>query len=344
MKQHLSEIKWQSAVFGLYGGMGLFQAYFEHPSTGISIKDFLGVLNVTLLECILVNIVGNVLIVKYPLSKKPWSFALSIIVLFLSYLTYRYCTAYPDYVDVLKSYNGKQDRRSFSFFFFITTITFCIGCLVGFGLHAIKNSVQVERKARILEQQIGEARLLTLKYQINPHFLFNTLSYMYSEAKDCSDNLGKSILVLSDMMRYSLNKNDDLGLAPLEKEIIYIDNFIEIHRLRFENDFNVNFSIEGVIGNSKIAPLLLINFIENAFKHGIVTEPSKSLTIKLKINKNQLQFFIQNYKKISIKDQTSGIGLENTINRLDLLYPEKYTLEISDKPEIFTVDLNLILT
>ncbi len=343
MKKNEVEIRWQTTIFGVYFILGIIQTYSEHPDRGISLPEFVGVVNVVLSECLLVNLLGNWLMLKYPFSKHPRQYIIYFFLLFVAFLIYRYLTAYPNHVDILKTYNEKNDKTSLVFFSFISTINFVISFLVALGLYSVKKSIKMEKRARMLENEVNIAKLTSLKYQVNPHFLYNTLSYMYAQARPVSDNLAKSILILSDMMRYSLNKTEEKGVILIEKEIQYIENFIEIHRLRFGNDFYVNFEIEGIIIGKKIVPLLLITFIENAIKHGKINEAKYPVLIKISIEKTHLMLFVDNYKQQGRKDETSGIGLENTKKRLQLLYPNQHTLEIINKTDTFTATLKINL-
>ncbi|MDZ7935750.1 MAG: histidine kinase [Emticicia sp.] len=341
MKKHQVEIKWQGTIFGVYFILGIIQTYSENPASGISFGEFIGIINVVLSECLLVNLLANWLMLKYPFSEQPRQYLLYFSLLFVGFLIYRYLTTFPSYVDILKTYERKNDKPSVIFFSFISCINFTISFLVALGLFSVKKSIRMEKRARRLESEVNTAKLATLKYQVNPHFLYNTLSYMYAQARPVSDNLAKSILILSDMMRYSLNKTEENGVILIEKEIHYIENFIEIHRLRFGDDFYVNFEIEGIINGKRIVPLLLITFIENAIKHGKINEEKYPVLIKISIEKKTLTLFVENYKQHGKKDETSGIGLENTKKRLNLLYPNQHTLEIINKTDTFTVTLKI---
>jgi two-component system, LytTR family, sensor kinase len=343
MKKHQVEIKWQIIVYSIYAIIGLIQAYSEHPAEGISFSEFFGVINVVLTQCILVNAIGNWLMIKHPLSVNPSKYYSYLLLIFGTYLAYRYVTAFPAYIDITNSYEGRQDKNTLFFFFFISTINGVISFLVAFGLYSIKKSYRIERRARLLEQEVNEARLTILKHQFNPHFLYNTLSYMYGQARPVSDNLAKSILILSEMMRYSLDKIGDKGLVLIEKEVKYIENFLEIYSLRFDKNFFIAFEIEGILGQKKIVPLLLITFVENALKHGVINNPRFPITIKILINNNELSLFVENQKQKGTKDISSGIGLENTKNRLKLTYPNKHVLAIMETEKTFTVSLKLTI-
>jgi two-component system, LytTR family, sensor kinase len=144
------------------------------------------------------------------------------------------------------------------------------------------------------------------------------------------------------MMRYSLNSTDKNGLTLVEKEIEYIQNFIEILSLRFGDEFNVKFEIEGVLTNKKMVPLLLITFVENAFKHGKINDAQKPITIKINITEVFLTLYIENQKQRGTKDETSGIGLENTRKRLEMVYPKRHELQILDDANYFIVNLKIL--
>lgn len=334
IRQNKSEIIWQTVLFSLYGLLGLVQTYAE---LGFSFYTVSGVLIVTVIECLLINLNANWLSVSYPVHKHPVQYTVGLFSLLMGYLIIRYFTAYPDFVDVLNTYHGEQRPPSVLFFVFLQMINFAVTILVSWAIRLYKNNVLSERKARQLESEVNEARLAMLKHQINPHFLYNTLSYMYSQARPLSDNLSKSILILADMMRYSLDKTSDNQNASIAKEVDYIENYIQIYRLRFGSAFFVNFQIEGVIDQRKIVPLILITFVENAFKHGKLNDSNQPIAIKLTVNKRSLIFWVKNYKQPGIKDSTSGIGLENTRNRLQLAYPQQHTLTITNETSFFEV-------
>lgn len=341
MKKHQTEIRWQLTIFGIYILLGLIQSYSEHPEKGIFIHEVIGVVAVVLSNAFLVNFLGNWVMLKHPFSKQPGPFLFWLFATLILFMFYRYLTAYPDHVDILKSYNGNQDKNSLVFFFFISTINFVMCFLVAIGLYSIKKSIRIEKRAIVLQQKVNEAQLQTLKYQINPHFLYNTLSYMYAQARPVSENLSKSILILSDLMRYSLDKTENSNFVPLEHEIRYIENFIEIHQLRFENNFFVNFEIEGVLGNKSIAPMVLITFVENAIKHGKLNDKNHPINILLRVESQKLSFSVENAIQPGKKDHTSGIGLENTRRRLKLLYHKKHHLTVDQKDDTFVVNLQI---
>ena len=199
-----------------------------------------------------------------------------------------------------------------------------------------------ERIQRDLENQRLSAELAFLKSQINPHFLFNSLNSIYSLAYQKSDTTPEAILKLSEIMRYMLYESND-NKVDLEKELQYLQNYIDLQKIRFGNKAFVDFKITGEVGNQQIVPLLLIAFIENAFKHGVANDPSMPICLRINLDGKHLHFYMENKKHALNKDNEGGIGLNNVKRRLDLLYPGKYTLTIQDEPNIYTCELSLVL-
>jgi LytS/YehU family sensor histidine kinase len=198
-----------------------------------------------------------------------------------------------------------------------------------------------------IEQQKLEAELKTLKGQLNPHFLFNSLNNIYSLALIKSDKVPELILKLSDLMRHIIYESKE-NYIPLEKELEFVNNFIELQRIRTSDKTKIKYDITGIIPSAKIAPLLFEPFIDNAFKHGLPgTDNSDFInitfnfedreTLVFKLENNYEEMFVQ--KKIN-----SGIGLKNVRQRLKLLYqPNEYKLDIHKKDHIYRVILELKL-
>jgi two-component system, LytTR family, sensor kinase len=195
---------------------------------------------------------------------------------------------------------------------------------------------------RDLENQRLTAELAFLKSQINPHFLFNSLNSIYSLAYQKSDTAPEAILKLSEIMRYMLYESND-NKVDLAKELQYLQNYIDLQKIRFGNKAFVEFKITGEVGNQKIVPLLLIAFIENAFKHGVANDPSVPIRLLINLDGANLHFYTENKKHMNNRDIEGGIGLQNVRRRLELLYPGKYKLDIQDKPETYICELSLVL-
>lgn len=193
-----------------------------------------------------------------------------------------------------------------------------------------------------LEKEKSQSELDLLKQQLNPHFFFNTLNNLYALSLQKSEKTSESILQLSELMRYTIYKGQEKSVS-LGQELKYLEDYIQLQQIRLKNPLNLKF--EKNINNPKleIAPLLLIVFIENAFKHGIETaENSAFLNISLVCNEKELYFSCEN----SFDEENTnipGIGIANLKKRLDLLYPNKYSLKLSSENHIFKAELKLKL-
>jgi sensor histidine kinase YesM len=195
----------------------------------------------------------------------------------------------------------------------------------------------------IVESQRTTAELIYLRKQTNPHFLFNSLNSIYSLAHKKSDLVPEAIVTLSELMRYMLYETDNKTVL-LEKEINYIQNYIELQKLRLNNIENIIVNIHGEPKNKYIEPLLLISFIENAFKYGTDYKGNTRVKIKIQIEGNVLDFWVENRIEKNVTDpENSGIGISNIKNRLKLLYPDSHTLTIEEKDQNYSVHLNLKL-
>ena len=199
-----------------------------------------------------------------------------------------------------------------------------------------------ERIQRDLENQRLSAELSFLKSQINPHFLFNSLNSIYSLAYQRSATTPEAILKLSEIMRYMLYECND-NKVDLSKELQYLQNYIDLQKIRFSNKAYIDYKFEGVIQNQQIVPLLLIAFIENAFKHGVANDPLTPIRLLIDVDDEHLHFYIQNKKHNNNRDPAGGIGLNNVNRRLNLLYPNKFNLDIRDETDTYTVELSLVL-
>jgi two-component sensor histidine kinase len=204
--------------------------------------------------------------------------------------------------------------------------------------------LRVSNQWKKLEKEKIDAELSYLKAQINPHFLFNTLNSIYSLAIVQSDNVASSIVKLSNMMRYILSESSSDSVS-LEKEIDYIRSYIELQQIRFGTFIDFNCSINGDPKNKMIAPLILIPFIENAYKHGVNAEDNSIIRIRIDIEEEMLSMYVMN-NKVHIhrsEELKSGLGVDNTQNRLKMLYPGKHHLEIKDDRKEYSVTLSIRL-
>ena len=216
--------------------------------------------------------------------------------------------------------------------------------LGGFLFLAIQGISDREQKMK-LEQQHTKTELALLRSQVNPHFLFNTLNTIHSYVTENHPDRAKSIILLSDIMRYMLYEASGDKIL-LSKEIGYIESFIKLHELRFERNCMVTFHVDGEAANIRIPPMILIPFVENAFKHGTFRKPEHPLKIQLSIGNNIIVFMVENHvdpvKAVTPEASGApGMGLDNVKRRLDLLYPANYSLVIDQTDKFYRIKLKI---
>jgi LytS/YehU family sensor histidine kinase len=198
-----------------------------------------------------------------------------------------------------------------------------------------------------MQQEKMRADIDLLRSQINPHFFFNALNNIYAiTQRNQDDEAGQAIMKLSGLMRHMIYDSNVTEIS-LARELEHIDNYLEVARLKFDKKDNVDIHVqkEGNFQNHKIAPLLLIPFVENAFKHGMGSKGEGYIHLHLSLNEDELHFSIENpvlEKQESLKKHP-GIGLGNVKKRLQLLYPGHHHLDISDLKDKFKVDLAIQL-
>lgn len=203
----------------------------------------------------------------------------------------------------------------------------------------------IKREQELITEKL-ETELNFLKAQVNPHFLFNTLNNFFSMAQSQGNIiLADSILKLSGMMRYTLY-DSNVKLIPLEKEIEYVNNFVKLTKLRYQDEeVNFRFSTPKIDGNYQIPPMVFIPFVENALKYGVAVNRKSEINLQISIHDGMLNFSCTNtnYKQLKNHSTTSGIGLANVKRRLELTYPDKHKLEIVNDEASFKVFLTIIL-
>ena len=183
--------------------------------------------------------------------------------------------------------------------------------------------------------------LAYLKAQVNPHFLFNVLNSIYALALKKSDKLVDAISKISDMMRYNIEESQK-RFVSLNQELDYLEDYINIQKLRLTTKTKITYNIKGESSNKEIEPLLLIAFIENAFKYGVSTEKESEIKINIEIIEHNLNLSIQN-DKVKKFSSTIGTGIKNTIKRLDYTYNNRYVLKINDEENYYSVQLSIKL-
>ncbi|NML23905.1 histidine kinase [Pseudoflavitalea sp. G-6-1-2] len=235
---------------------------------------------------------------------------------------------------IISQAEGSDVRAMFNIFVFF---------LFGIGYAYAKDWFVKDRRARILEKEKLQSELALLRYQLNPHFLFNTINDIYYLALIKSDTTPDALLQLSNLLRYVLNEKEEW--VGLDKELEHLQQFIQLHKFRFPDEVVLQQrNIDEQISKLQIPPLLLITFVENAFKHGEPGTEETPVSIQLDLQKGQLHYQVTNHIPVNIsKDSSSGIGITNLERRLSLLYPDAYRLAFTTENDRFTATLQLNL-
>ncbi len=225
-------------------------------------------------------------------------------------------------------------RTGFSFqllFFFAISASYRI----------ISNNLKSEQEKKEQETEKLKSELSFLRSQISPHFIFNVLNSIVSLSRRKPERVEPVVVKLSDLMRYMLYESDDAKVS-LERESQYLRAYIELQQLRFGDDIEIQFDMNNLDETQTIEPMLLIPFVENAFKHGVGMIEKPTIDIDLHTKNNQLIFEVKNKVNRQFKetkDSASGIGLNNVRRRLELLYPDNHQLTITDESDFYLINL-----
>jgi two-component system LytT family sensor kinase len=236
---------------------------------------------------------------------------------------------------------GAGERRGL---FHFPIYLFILG--ISFSYRLMTDQSKEEKKRKEQETESLKSELTFLRSQISPHFMFNVLNTLVAMARKKSDLMEPSLIQLSNIMRYVLYESNHNRIA-LGKEIAYLKNYVELQSLRFGDDLNLQLDISNDTDGFEIEPMLLIPFVENAFKHGQTNSENSQLLIRLQLDpdKSVLHFHVANEVAAAndSKDTDSGIGLRNVKRRLELLYADKYTLHTMIRENTFIADLQIEL-
>jgi two-component system, LytTR family, sensor kinase len=237
-------------------------------------------------------------------------------------------------------------RKGFFWFFNMSFVAFGFTYYDELGKEKQKALIE-EQKRLLIETQLQETQLKlkiseleNLKAQFNPHFLFNSLWYIYVLVQETGNkNATKAVELLSTMMRYSMRNRQVNELVSLEDELNYAHNFIELQRLRTPV-IKLDYQVHGDLTGITILPLVLISFVENACKHGQLNEAENPLRIHLNVeDRGKIIFFVKNKISLLGKERSSGIGLENVKNRLTTAYGNNFKLNINNSEGFYTSEL-----
>ncbi len=281
------------------------------------------------------------LLPQFQKHKNPWRYAWQFIIPFLFVVASRILLQRF----LIDGYTHRVEYF-YSVFFVVQVISITLFIVFFVGmLRFASDWFELEAKKKELANEKLIAELNFLKAQINPHFLFNTLNNLYYLAFSKSDNTTVVIDKLSKMMRYMIYDSNHPTVS-MTKEIDYITNYISLERLRLNDEVNISFTVEGSVEKMKIVPLILITFLENAFKHGLANQQGAYVKASILVEGNTCTYMVENSHVPGIDEtvEKSGIGLQNVRRRLALSYPDKYDLQIQDSENKYCVELKLTLS
>jgi hypothetical protein len=227
-------------------------------------------------------------------------------------------------------------------FFFRSAAAFFIPVITSLAIKTTQRWLKTETEIKEIDNQRLESELMNLKYQLQPHFFFNSLNSIYSLVDTSQENAKRGIHSLAKLMRYLLYETTT-SKVPLSKDIDFLQQYINVMKLRMREDVKINTSFPAEIPDWEIAPLLFIPLIENAFKHGISATKPSFIHIEMLFDKSTVILSVENtyYPKNESDQSGSGIGLENLRKRLDLQYASKYVFKQEILNEIFCTKLTL---
>lgn len=277
---------------------------------------------------------------RFLLTGRYLRYVSSVFLSILAYLVLQSLFDYYLYGFVVGPLRNSRLIETLSYNFFSTL--WYLGLMV-----ALKLSIDWYQQQRVLQKiavQQLQAEVNLLRAQVNPHFLFNSLNNLYALTLKKSDQAPEMVLKLSAMMEYMLYDSDE-ARVPLEREINYLQNYIELEKLRCGDHADVTLRINGQPNGQAIAPLLLLPLVENAFKHGVGKQAENAwLHSTLTLNPTEVEITVENNKPaVCLAGQKGGIGLSNLRKRLELLYPGLHRLHIEEQPTRFSVTLQISL-
>jgi two-component system LytT family sensor kinase len=284
----------------------------------------------------------NFFLLFYKIRQKVLAVVMFLIVVIPLSILFRYCIQEVLVYQIWGIHNYSTRMLHMQLYFMDNTYYFTYYCTFGMIFFFLQLSAYHQKMQNELLLQNRNAELSFLRSQINPHFLFNSLNNVYTLVYQSSPNALPSISKLSELLRYMLYEKAEV--ISLDKEVQYLFNYIDLQLMRYNFKVAKQINIH-IPPNSGllIAPLTLIPFVENAFKHGDLKEALQPLMIDLSVDDNQLNLRVVNKKSNFNKDETGGIGLDNVKKRLKLIYENKHRLTIEETAHLFTVNLCITL-
>lgn len=281
----------------------------------------------------------NYFLPKYLLKKRYLAYFSAVLLSIISYLTIQSLLDYYLYGYIVGPLYNSKLLTTLSYNFFSTL--WYLGLMLSLKLSIDWYSQQLIIQKITVEKLNAEVNFL--RAQVNPHFLFNVLNNLYALTLKKSELAPDVVLKLSEMMEYMLYDSNDEKVS-LEKELSYLNNYIDLERFRFSGEANITLNINNPVNGAEIAPLLLLPLVENAFKHGLSKQIENNwLTINIGLEGSTLKVQVENSKPNLTLHNKGGIGLTNLYSRLDLLYPDQYQLQTEEHKHNYIARLSINL-
>ena len=322
----------------------VFPYLFTGRNGEVSYPDYLRFLTV-LIGIIIVFYVNYLYLVKrFIFSRRMWQFVVVNLLLFtvVMIISHFLMEMIPPDKPMRPAPPGR--RHILLVFMLFDFVKYLFIAALSVALKMTSKWYKTENKRKELEKMHSEAELQNLKSQLNPHFLFNTLNNIYSLIAINSEQAQESVHVLSKLLRYILYDSSQ-PFVPVEKDIDFVHNYIELMRIRLPNHAELKTDIQVSSLGVLIAPLLFISLIENAFKHGISNNKTSFIDISIVFDNEYIKCSIRNsyFPKNEADDSGSGIGIANLCRRLDLLYPNSYNFVCERDNDTFVSELTITL-
>ena len=263
---------------------------------------------------------------------------LGLCLLFVGFAAFRILMFYYVLPGIDPEFKFNQDYPYVNFVK-VNFLWFIQHAFFGVAYFTYKKNLHAIQKNAALERSVIELEYAFLRSQFNPHFLFNTLSYIYSKALPLSEDMADAVIRLAWMMRYSLKKGGSDQKVFLAEELEYVDHFIHLQHLRRNGNTYIDFQQKGSDPNKRIAPLVIASLVENAFKHGKLNDPDFPLQILVEVQREKIEIFVKNKKSLLKGYVSHGIGNQNLKRRLALVYPGMHQLDIINDPQYYACQL-----
>jgi len=274
---------------------------------------------------------------------KKWKlFAVAQFLLILLFPALRYFGEEVMIYNITGMHNYSLDSRNFIYYIYDNSYYVVRIILFSVVFYFIKYSWNTNRQVTQLQLEKKQAELQVLKNQLSPHFLFNTLNSFYADLYDTQPKVANDILKLSEMLRYVTYENEN-DMVLLKDEIEFVQHYIDLLKRRFDDTISVTFLYPETSLAYRIPSLLLIHFVENAFKHGVLQDEATPVVINLTTENNQLNFSVTNSFEKSEHYDEPGIGHKNIRQRLALLYPDNHELKIIEHEKTYHITLKIPL-